>query len=193
MIFRRKPTPEAPLLSGVGGSQPAAQPDVDQAWKLLSLVNDWVRFAEAKAGATLAFSGAMGTILFNLVSHLDNTGWMLNVSVVITCGLLFIAVVLAAWTIAPRVKDPDAVPGSINHLFFASIASKYDGKRIAYRGEVRKLTVDPESLVIELADQVHANAKIATSKTRRVTAAIRFSLIAGVFLAVVTTLVALQE
>jgi len=179
MIFRRKSAPEAPMLSDAGVNQPAVLADVDQAWKLLSLVNDWVRFAETKAAATLAFSGAMGTVLFNLVSHLTSTGWMLNVSVVITSALLFLAVGLAAWTIAPRVKDDDAVPGSINHLFFASIAGHYKGKRIAYRDKVRKLTIDPEALVIELADQVHANAKIAASKTRRVTAAIRFALMAG--------------
>lgn len=112
-----------------------AQVSADQGWKLLSTVNEWIRFADAKAGAVLAFAGAMGTMLYNLVK--------------------------------------DAVPDTISRLFFASIGRNYKGNRLAYRNELRRLSEDTEALLVELADQIHANARIATVKTRRAGWAVR--------------------
>lgn len=34
--------------------EPAIDPEPDHAWKALSLVNDWIKHAEGKAGITLA-------------------------------------------------------------------------------------------------------------------------------------------
>ncbi|UJH71809.1 Pycsar system effector family protein [Ornithinimicrobium sp. INDO-MA30-4] len=163
----------------------------EQAWKLLSMVNEWIRFADAKAGATLAFSGAMGTLLYNVVNELHRRTAWLDVTVVMTCALLFAAVLLAGWTIAPRIKDKDAVPDTVNSLFFASIAANYRGKRLAYRDELSRLSIDSQALVEELADQIHANATIATAKNQRVAWAVRAGLVAGVLLALVTIQVSL--
>ncbi len=41
-------------------------PDPDQAWRALSLVNDWVKHAEVKLGVVLTATGVSGGILFNL-------------------------------------------------------------------------------------------------------------------------------
>jgi Family of unknown function (DUF5706) len=180
-----------PTLADPGPAEAVATVNAEHGWKLLSLVNEWIRFADAKAGATLAFAGAMGTLLFNLVKNLTQTGCLLDVTVVATCVLLFAAVLLAGWAIAPRMKDKDVVPDTISRLFFASIAKTYKGKRVEYRDEVKRLTTDTESLVLELADQIHANAGIATTKTQRVTWAVRSALASGVLLAIVTIQVGL--
>lgn len=52
--------------------EPEAQPDPDpdQAWKALSLVNDWVRHAETKIVAILAAAGVSGGLLYNVAK-----GW----------------------------------------------------------------------------------------------------------------------
>lgn len=155
------------------------------------MVNDWIRFADAKAGATLGFSGAMGTLLFNVVKDLRHVNALLDTTVVITCVLLFAAVLLAGWTIAPRTRDADVVPDTISRLFFASIAKHYKGQRLAYRDEMKRLSTDTEALLVELADQIHANASIATRKNKRIAWAIRAALAAGVLLACVTIQVAL--
>lgn len=187
---RTRATPP-PMFAEPGPADAVATVNVEHGWKLLSLVNEWIRFSDAKAGATLAFAGAMGTLLFNLVTNLTQTGCLLDVTVVATSVLLFAAVLLAGWAIAPRVKDKDVVPDTISRLFFASIAKNFRGKRVEYREEVKRLTTDTEALVLELADQIHANAGIATIKTQRVTWAIRAALGAGVLLAFVTIQVGL--
>jgi len=168
-----------------------AQVSADQGWKLLSTVNEWIRFADAKAGAVLAFAGAMGTMLYNLVKGLPRTTGWLDTSVIATCVLLFACALLAGLTIAPRTTDKDAVPDTISRLFFASITQHYKGNRLAYRNEIRRLSEDTEALLVELADQIHANARIATVKTRRAGWAVRVALAAGALLAVVTIQVAL--
>lgn len=163
----------------------------EQAWKLLSMVNEWIRFADAKAGATLAFSGVMGTLLYNVVRELQRRSTWLDVTIVLTCVLLFVAVLLAGWKIAPRMKDKDVVPDTINNLFFASIAANYKGNRLAYRGELIRLSTDNHALVEELADQVHVNATIATAKNQHAAWAVRAGLVAGLLLALVTIQVGL--
>lgn len=165
--------------------------DVDQTWRILTLNNDWIRFADAKAGATLAFVGAMGAILFNLVSGLT-TDAAENASIVTTCALLFAAALLAGYAIAPRTSDADAdaVRDVTSGIFFASIAKNYRGRRLAYRDELRRLVTDPDALFLQLADQVHVNAKIATTKTTLVKWAVRSALCAGFALALVTFLIA---
>lgn len=163
----------------------------EQGWKLFSMVNEWIRFADAKAGATLAFSGAMGTLLYNVVKDLPRRTTWLDATVVLTCTLLFLAVLLAGWTIVPRMKDKDVVPGAISNLFFASIAANYKGNRLVYRDELKRLSTDNHALVEELADQIHVNATIATAKNRRVAWAVRAGLVAGALLALVTIQVGL--
>ncbi|MGD8150433.1 Pycsar system effector family protein [Ornithinimicrobium sp. Y1694] len=170
---------------------PGAAVTAEQAWKLLSMVNEWIRFADAKAGATLAFSGVMGTLLYNLVKDLHQRTTWLDVTVVLTCTLLFLAVLLAGWTIAPRMKGKDVVPDTINNLYFASIAANYKGNRLAYREELGRLSTDSQALVEELADQIHVNATIATAKNQRVAWAVRAGLVAGLLLALVTIQVGL--
>lgn len=170
---------------------PGVAVTAEQAWKVLSMVNGWIQFADAKAGATLAFSGVMGTLLYNVVKDLHQRSPWLDVTVVLTCTLLFLAVLLAGWAIAPRMKDKDVVPGAISNLFFASIAANYKGNRLAYRYELRRLSTDNHALVEELADQIHVNATIATAKNQRVAWAVRSGLVAGVLLALVTIQVGL--
>ncbi len=56
---RRRPAPAEPDAT-------PTPPDVDQAWKALSLVNDWVKHADAKRGVVLTAAGVSGGVLFNL-------------------------------------------------------------------------------------------------------------------------------
>jgi hypothetical protein len=63
----------------------------DQAWKALSLVNDWVKHAETKSATILAATGVVGGVLYNLVKGRTDPGWWLT----IVGGLCGIAVVFA--------------------------------------------------------------------------------------------------
>lgn len=49
-------------------------PEPDQAWKALGLVNDWIKHADAKVGATLAASGVIAVLLYNLLKDQVDLG-----------------------------------------------------------------------------------------------------------------------
>lgn len=179
------PSEDEPLPSGI-------QPELnaDHAWKLLSLVNEWIRHADSKATATLAFTGALGALLYNLVKNLADTGLCLDALVVLTCALLGSATILCGLTLAPRTHDQEAHPDEINRIFFGSISKHYQGRRPEYRDVLSTLTSDPQELVRDLADQIHANARIAAQKNTCAKWAIRSVLAAGLGLAVISMLIA---
>lgn len=169
----------------------APEPDPDHAWKLLSLVNEWIRHSDTKAGVTLAFVGVLGTMLFNLVRGFSQRSLLFDVVVVVACALLVLTAALSGWTLTPRVNDKDVDPEAINRVFFASIARHFKGDRPGYAEVLGTLTSDPRELVRDLADQVHANAEIATLKAKYVKWAIRSALGAGMCVAMVAIIVGL--
>ncbi|MFI8664621.1 Pycsar system effector family protein [Rhodococcus qingshengii] len=164
--------------------------DADHAWKLLALVNEWIRHADAKATAGLAFTGALGTLLYNLVKNQSDAGIALNTFTVLAVISLGFALLFCGLTLTPRIKVSDANPESINKIFFASIAENYKDGQLEYRDVLKTLTEDPAALISDLADQIHANAEIATIKSRHTQYAIRFVLGAGVLIGAVAALVA---
>ncbi|WP_263399614.1 hypothetical protein [Saccharopolyspora pogona] len=77
------------------------------------------------------------------------------------------------------MNDRDADPESINRLYFASISQNFRGRRPYYGEVLSTLTADPSELIKDLAAQIHANAQIATIKTRSAKWAIRSALATG--------------
>ena len=61
----------------------------------------------------------------------------------------------------------------------------------AYREVLGTLTTDPERLTGQVADQIHANAHIATQKFRWADRAIRFELVAALAVGATALLVAM--
>jgi hypothetical protein len=168
-------------------------PEPDHAWKALSLVNDWIRHSDAKAGLTLAFTGALGAMLFNLAQDASIRSVLFNVVVVAACSLLFMTAALCAWTLTPRVNDRDAAPDSINRLFFASISRHFKGDRLRYAEVLSTLTSDPHELVKDLAHQIHANARIATVKAKYAQWAIRSAVAAGACVATAALIIGIAS
>lgn len=88
--------------------------DAAEAWKAVGLVNEWVRHAERKAAATLATSGVIGGVLFNLVK--DPTEFSLTINILgPVCGALAfraaIASVVALW---PRLRATEPPTSLVN-------------------------------------------------------------------------------
>lgn len=171
----------------------ASYPDPDHAWKSLGLVNEWIRHSDAKAGVTLAFSGAIAALTFNLTKDLGSWTCPMSVTAVVACALLVVTVGLCAWTLTPRVRDKDEDADAKSLLFFASISADYKGNRRGYRSELGALAADPSRLTEQLADQVHANALVATVKYRSVTWAIRSAVAAGIAVAVLALIINISE
>ncbi len=157
---------------------PQEQPSPDQAWKILSLVNEWIRHADSKVGVTLAFTGVMATMTYNLASA---TGLSAPATIItfVIAGLLLVATgIFCACTLLPRIDDGDIPREERSRLYFSSIAARYS--RTQYQHEIYKLANDPVALTREIADQIHANSKIADTKSKFARRAITAALLSGV-------------
>ncbi len=168
---------------------PAPTPEPDHAWKTLALVNEWIRHADAKAAVTLALTGALATTIFNLVKDFDRRTVLFDLLVVLACALTVLTAALCGWTLTPRVNDKDADPLSINRLYFGSISHHFAGRRPQYADVLNTLTADPSELIKDLAAQIHANAKIATTKAKSAKWAIRSALATGGTVAAIAVIV----
>lgn len=91
-------------------------PDPDQAWKALSLVNDWVRHAETKVAATLAAAGVSAGVLYNLLH-----GWKGASGAAVGLGYITaLALLSVGWACAmgllPRRVVARTDPGFVDHV-----------------------------------------------------------------------------
>ncbi|MCK2023573.1 hypothetical protein KZC52_11605 [Microbacterium sp. kSW2-24] len=178
----------------------APDPNPEHAWKALALVNEWIRHADAKAAVTLAFTGVLGTMTFNLVKDFQHRTFWFDALVVLACVFLVAAGALCGWTLTPRftekrkkkknsVDQEVEVDDVVNRLFYGSITKGFKDKRHQYSDVMRALTADPVELTRDLSDQIHTNAGIATTKNFWVKWAIRTALLAGAAVTAVAVLI----
>jgi hypothetical protein len=151
-------------LKAVAPPEPEPEPDPEQAWKALSLVNDWIRHSEAKAGAALTAAGVVGGVLYNLVTNQHDPPWGIAVSAVM-CGVLaFVSGGFAALAVIPRRKIRGQPVDFINLLYYSHVAKNYRNDEPSYQRVLRSLSADKEELMRHLANQVHANSIVADRK-----------------------------
>lgn len=144
------------------------QTGTDDAWKVFSLVNDWIRHSDTKVGVTLATSGAVGVMLYNLVRELPQGVSGCAYIAPVACAIpLVLTVMFCTFALNPRIRAADSVadPATLkapNHLYFGAISAQW--KRERYIDDFVDLMADPDALVKEVASQVHVNAQIASEK-----------------------------
>lgn len=168
-------------------------PDPDHAWKALSITNEWVRHADTKVGVTLAFVGATGTMLYNLVKNLNDWGWLLGGAAIICAIALFVAAAAGFMALFPRTtphtpkrrfngsneagapedENSPSDEETVNLLFYGDIVHKYGDTRPTFVDVFRALTNDKDRLTGHIAHQIHVNAHIATTKFRWTNRAIK--------------------
>ncbi len=182
----RRPTITVPP-AGPPFDPPVANPD--HAWKALSLVNDWVRHAEAKTAATLAATGVTGGVLYNLVKDQHHP----SVLSVVLRGCLrrdgLRCRPLRRGRVVPRMRLARAQEDPVNILYFDHIARRYVGDGDRYALVLRDLTTRPEDLTRQLAHQVHANSTVARRKFLWANRSIRALAVALVALGLVAVLI----
>lgn len=154
-------------------------------------MNEWIRHSDAKAGVTLAFIGVLTTMVFNLAKDFSHRTVLFDTLVVLDCALLVLTGALCGWTLTPRVRDKRADPTVVNRLFFVSISRNFE--RENYRVALRNLIANPEELAKDLADQIHANAQIATIKAKYAKWAIRTALAAATGVAALATVIGITN
>lgn len=171
---------------------PPADPTVDaaEAWKAVSLVNDWVKHAETKAAATLAAAGVMGGVLYNLVKGQTVYDCLLTV-VAPLCGFLVVAAavsaVVALWPRLAHHEEPTSL------LYFDHIARRHPHSPVGYIEELRALLLSPDDLVNQLGQQVWANARVARRKFQAVGWGLAFLFTAAAALGLIALDLALRS
>lgn len=189
----RRPKSAAPALPDAANAGPVT-PDPDQAWKALSLVNDWVKHAETKLGAILAATGVTGGVLFNLVKDRAHGSAVFNLASA-ACGVaIFIAGLCAMAGLYPRLRlRRTSTTDAANPLFFHDVANAYRGDAPSYGAVLHTLTTNREDLVRHLGQQIHANATVAQRKFRWADRAIRALLVAVLALGAVAAIIAVKK
>jgi len=144
----------------------------DDSWKSLGQVNEWIRFADAKATAVLAASGVLGGLLVrsipNVVEFKIHPARATLLSIAILC--VGASALITLRTFAPRLRTGEAR----SLIYFDHVARRYANDRPAFVDSYSSLTSSQERLTRELAEQIWANSHVARRKFRRVSFAVRF-------------------
>lgn len=137
---------------------------VEDAWRVLGIVHEWVRHAEAKAGLCLAGAGFVGGALFQLVSGSDRRGEPLVQALAAACAVWVCAACLCAGlSLWPRLRDR-ATPASA--IYFDHIARQHPSSGATYVERLRTSLADPDAVLNEVGTQIWANARVARRKFR---------------------------
>lgn len=136
--------------------------------KILSDINDWLKFAEAKNGALLAINCGLAFGLIRLLSGAQDLSEVILYYSIFVLVQLFGSLTLALVSLLPRttppwwVKFPDKTEKE-NPLFFGS-ACKYSP--LGYLNLINEMTGDKntEEIHEHLSNQIVINSKIAFIK-----------------------------
>lgn len=165
--------------------------ETDDAWKALSLVVDWIKHAEAKAGAVLAASGVAGGVLYNLVKSQSDSSLALNIAAGGAVLFLLLATSGACLALWPRLRAKEPPTSSLYYSHIARAYPKSDGSR-AYSELLVEVASDRTKLIQEIAGQVWVNAHVANAKYTWINRAMTAFLLGLVFLAAVPVLITLD-
>lgn len=141
--------------------QDLSEEGVEGAWRLLGVVDEWVRYADVKASATLAGAG----VLFGALAaagasdHIVSAPPATGVFGIISLVLAVIAAGLAIWNLVPLLRFGE--PASL--IYFEHVARAYE-KCTDHSKALREMMSDEDEYFEQLANQVWANSRVARNK-----------------------------
>lgn len=171
--------------------------DADEAWQVLSHVNDWLKHAEAKAGLALATAGVLGGLLYSLVGDWTGPPWWIVVPMLLSVGCILAAGICGAAAVIPRLwrKGP-----ATSKVYYDHIAKAYPratkeraSKLPDFQKDFAKVTGRKGALFDELSAQVWVNSHIAATKYKWSTWAIVFVVAGAVSVALTAAGVAWES
>lgn len=162
---------------------------IENAWRLLNATNEWVRFADAKAGGALAGAGVLAAALGS--AGLSDSFSSAPDGAVVLGGLAGLAALvsaaLALQALAPRLK----VGEPVSLIYFDHVARRYKDDTAGHSEAVRELLEDEERYFKEIAAQVWANSIVARRKLRASNWSLSI-LAVGVLLTAVASIISLS-
>ncbi|MEU2617562.1 Pycsar system effector family protein [Streptomyces sp. NPDC007157] len=126
---------------------------------------DWIKHAESKAAATLASSGVVAAILYNLLKDEKKLNLPSLICTVACAFFAATAALCAGMALRPRLRSREEPKSA---LYYHHIARKHVRKQGSdtYVEQLKALTADSDLLVAEIAAQIWANAHVARDKYR---------------------------
>ena len=135
---------------------------IENAWRLLAPTNEWVRFADAKAGGALAGAGVLSGALASAgLSEKFATAPGAAVGFGVAGGVAaVVAAALAVFALIPtlRVGEP------VSLIYFEHVARRYRNNSVNHAAAVKALVTDEDKFFEEIAAQVWANSVVARGK-----------------------------
>lgn len=126
---------------------------VEEAWRVLGLVNGWVVHAEAKLGVSLALMGALLAGLITMAASFNQPSATILAMEAAAALFLVAGVVCASIGILPRFGSS---PRGDNSIYYKDIAEVDDA--VVYAHHFHDATLSEESLLPHLTQQIHAVA-----------------------------------
>jgi hypothetical protein len=141
-------------------------------WKTLQLVNEWIRFSDAKAAAVLAGSGLLGGLVVHSVPSYQQFGDHLVRSALLILALVCVVTsfLLALMALTPILRAEERP----SLVYFRHIAEDYSTDRETFVARFIALAGEEEEFQRQLAEQIWANSIIAKRKFERVRWGVRF-------------------
>lgn len=135
---------------------------IEDAWRLLNSTNEWVRFADAKAGGALAGAGVLAGALAT-AGLSDKFDTAPNAAVwfgVLASVAALVAAALSVYALLPtlRVGEP------VSLIYFEHVARRYRADTDGHAEAVKELLSDEDRYFKEVAAQVWANSVVARGK-----------------------------
>lgn len=135
---------------------------IEDAWRLLNSTNEWVRFADAKAGGALAGAGVLaGALATAGLSDKFDTAPNAAVWFGVLAGVAaLVAAALSVYALLPtlRVGEP------VSLIYFEHVARRYRADTDGHAEAVKELLSDEDRYFKEVAAQVWANSVVARRK-----------------------------
>jgi hypothetical protein len=143
-----------------------------------SLVNDWLKFAEAKNAVLVTLSGAAVFGLLGYTSSAQNLSLIWKIGIFAGIALQVIACLISLASFLPKIKrskilgagKESCLTNNDNLLFYGDLC-KYTSKKLV--DAIARLYFEDENYPksqykahLDIADQIIINSKIAVSKFR---------------------------
>ena len=144
----------------------------DNLWRTLQSVSDWIRVADAKAGAALAIDGALLAITAarlrgtTALSSTATVGSSLTIAVAALSGLL------AIWSVVPRTRWLRA-----NSMVHYGTIAAFSTSGAYHKAAVAAFS-EPDGIVEALTAHIWTISRSARRKYRLVTLAIQLLVVA---------------